>query len=873
MKNFRPNTWLSLFSQLQRRSNPEEGYVLVVVMGMMLTLSSLFITSAITTKVDTATGKASENSSSGFYAAEAGLNMRAKKIKDIFIGYNRPSGRSPGTADPSDPDNKVLAGTTNPSNCRDTDTGNDGLKDMKCINIEFGEKKTPVSTYLEEQPGNPRAIKIGREEEFPDLDAQEYRYDATAVAYANTGLYDEGTQSKEIRSTANLAMSFKSRVVPLFQFAAFYDKDLEILPSPPMTLSGPVHTNGSLYLSGDGGNNLTIRGQVSTGAKLYRGGKDKRDCKGNVSVTDNPQGLGTPIGMNNCSTLTEITNVTPWKGNVRLGVAKVTVPPTDILDPSPTSQYWEKADLRIVLKLDKNNNDAPVAIEVRNLNNSVDAGRTSKLMNSCPVPSTTLRQAAGSSSAELRVDDSVDRFRINDKLIVGSDFDSNAIYFDMEEPILESPPKPNDTKNLVNDQKTISTHIKPNQYASTEVTPDNITFANPTAAIKNNADTLINPTLKNTNGNPNTTRNMLRLRRKLGTAQANGVSVRKAVVSTSDTFLNTREEKRIRMLDVDVQALMDCVQDQDIMDLVPNGSNQYRKLDDTSEGGLVWYFTVEGSKSTVDVFQDKYGANTETDYKAGIKQEPNDGNHYGVRLYNGNTLKSTFTGAPAIKGLTVVTDQALYVRGHYNCEAKVNTVSPNNPPTCDYKKPAAFLADTINVLSENYRMSDADAELYKDKSTEPDKYSVSDPKVREVKAYGTYRKARHTNINAAFLSGTDSTGYQELSQGGGYNGGLENYPRFHEDWGGGRTLTYRGSFVSLARPRRVDGGWGKGGYGAPNRNWDFDIDFKVAENLPPLSPRFVYLRQERFSRDFEQQASFSMPKFFASIFPWMGGRR
>jgi hypothetical protein len=39
-----------------------------------------------------------------------------------------------------------------------------------------------------------------------------------------------------------------------------------------------------------------------------------------------------------------------------------------------------------------------------------------------------------------------------------------------------------------------------------------------------------------------------------------------------------------------------------------------------------------------------------------------------------------------------------------------------------------------------------------------------------------------------------------------YNGGLENYPRFHENWSG-VTLIYRGSFVSLNAPQRVDGVW------------------------------------------------------------------
>jgi hypothetical protein len=41
-------------------------------------------------------------------------------------------------------------------------------------------------------------------------------------------------------------MDFKSRVVPLFQFAAFYEDDLEMDSQMPMSVSGPTHTNGDL---------------------------------------------------------------------------------------------------------------------------------------------------------------------------------------------------------------------------------------------------------------------------------------------------------------------------------------------------------------------------------------------------------------------------------------------------------------------------------------------------------------------------------------------------------------------------------------------------------------------------------------------------
>ena len=101
------------------------------------------------------------------------------------------------------------------------------------------------------------------------------------------------------------------------------------------------------------------------------------------------------------------------------------------------------------------------------------------------------------------------------------------------------------------------------------------------------------------------------------------------------------------------------------------------------------------------------------------------------------------------------------------------------------------------------------------------------------------RQASDTTINAAFLAGVD----ESKDRRDGYNGGLENYPRLHEYWGKERTLTIRGSFVSLGEPQRVDGKSKDSSYKPPKRDWDFDTDFNNAANLPPLSPRFVNLVQ------------------------------
>ena len=40
-------------------------------------------------------------------------------------------------------------------------------------------------------------------------------------------------------------------------------------------------------------------------------------------------------------------------------------------------------------------------------------------------------------------------------------------------------------------------------------------------------------------------------------------------------------------------------------------------------------------------------------------------------------------------------------------------------------------------------------------------------------------------------------------------------------------------------------------YNPPTRNWNFDPAFNNAANLPPLTPRFVYVQQVLFTEDFK----------------------
>ncbi|MGH7970795.1 MAG: hypothetical protein ACREIC_18905, partial [Limisphaerales bacterium] len=77
------------------------------------------------------------------------------------------------------------------------------------------------------------------------------------------------------------------------------------------------------------------------------------------------------------------------------------------------------------------------------------------------------------------------------------------------------------------------------------------------------------------------------------------------------------------------------------------------------------------------------------------------------------------------------------------------------------------------------------------------------------------------------------------------SGGVENFPRFLEDWTGD-TLTYNGSMVAMFYSRVATGLWmGIGStydiYNPPNRNWGLDQNFQYSNKLPPATPALEIL--------------------------------
>ena len=223
-------------------------------------------------------------------------------------------------------------------------------------------------------------------------------------------------------------------------------------------------------------------------------------------------------------------------------------------------------------------------------------------------------------------------------------------------------------------------------------------------------------------------------------------------------------------------------------------------------------------------------------------------NQTSVAIANGKVASGSGL-VPAVNdvgGLTVATNAPMYVVGLLNADGSVATSSSTTPddgrtdaigtPT-SAEVPVALAADAITILSPNYF---ADASGSSTGSTVPT--TNADNSRNAYKSASTVdptASATSTEVAAAFITGLVPT------SSGASSGGAHNLPRFLEDWGS-KTVAIRGSLVSLYRSKIATGPWAIRYYGAPTRNWGFDVIFQNG-HFPPLTPKVMSYRRVDFS--------------------------
>jgi hypothetical protein len=764
----------------------DRGMVLVMALILMGLLSALAGAYSMLIRADTVLSGGASRTRKGFYAAEAGLNVGMAEVGDIFKNYGTPS-------DSDYEEHSVTVGDRTVTYKLDPVPGYDPCTE--------GEDEGCYTT-----------IPAG--EKFAGLKSIPYRYTVHATA-----------ENAEGDDEAALGGQFDVHNIPIFQFLAFYANDLEINPGPQMNLHGRIHSNGKLYLSA--GTGLTVSDsstmpyvQVSSASSIYHYRKDgSSTCATGPVTIDKLEDVAPKDGSYDALTLPGCSSsplakstIDSYLGSLQAGIDSIQVPPVSSIARGSGNLFWDHADLRIVLRL-----DLPRAVV--NFSALCPATTTTPAAPDSPSLYPIEVQNADGSRNTTKTD-SLWTFMCQQRgAIFYNDVPTNAVNGTPSDTVARVRANYNPAFGGAVDGTTGGAEQSVNGYQNVTPPYDYRIYR------RVGYDTDGNGVINTKDWNPDICPQSLN-----GVAAATKPWWAPAYCPWPNTvqtlwykdtdyrrggFYNQRERKWMYLLNVNVRALIEWnARNGD--PLFPHG--------DRTDWGLVFFLSVQGPNSNA---------------------LPN---NYGVRIFDAASLDTQGTTFPAgaadPSGLTVVSDQAIYVEGNYNYFSG---------QTSAQKQPAAVIGDSLNILSQSWEapyLSGGNLRGNDRKSVNSFAYrfiqTADAPGGNGGPTAGAFSSATGLGVNAAFIANVDNS-----IPGGAYNGGLENYPRFHEDWSNGsRTFNYRGSFVSLGVPRHVNGAWVYGGpyYTAPQRPWDYDSDFNTVEKLPPLTPKITYVQQRLYTR-------------------------
>ncbi len=259
----------------------------------------------------------------------------------------------------------------------------------------------------------------------------------------------------------------------------------------------------------------------------------------------------------------------------------------------------------------------------------------------------------------------------------------------------------------------------------------------------------------------------------------------------------------------------------------------------------------------------------------------------GVRLINGRGKVPSIDG---VLGFTLATNDAAYILGTFNADGKSDTpatvsvdvpASPGASTGHNYEVgelPASIVADAVYLLSQPYCVdnggtikqtagwNDAFSAFAHNTSNWDAAWATTPPSSSNrrdgdhpgtsVAPYKVPYDGHSTNgswtndmatdkysasfseYSFAMLCGLVPTGKNGVTQ---TSGGLHNFPRFLEDWGGVE-CRIRGSMVALFECRVANDPWNLRVYSPPTRVWGFNLLFDEGR-MPPLTPKTLQFRR------------------------------
>jgi Tfp pilus assembly protein PilX len=225
-----------------------------------------------------------------------------------------------------------------------------------------------------------------------------------------------------------------------------------------------------------------------------------------------------------------------------------------------------------------------------------------------------------------------------------------------------------------------------------------------------------------------------------------------------------------------------------------------------------------------------------------------------------NNCTPSATNPTACGGFTVASENPVYIQGNYNSNcpsAVVATPSPCTPGLATYDptwtnaaaaepihSAASVIADAVTLLSNNWQdAGSTSSQTYGSLANpiNPGGQSVPAQTPNRIAVTSYYRVAIAGGKTIAFLNTAQNPEFAF-----GMDGGVHNFLRFLEDWGGVasagtlQSLYYKGSIVSLYWNTYATGTFKccNTVYNPPDREYTFDNLFSMPGNLPPATPMF-----------------------------------
>jgi hypothetical protein len=196
-----------------------------------------------------------------------------------------------------------------------------------------------------------------------------------------------------------------------------------------------------------------------------------------------------------------------------------------------------------------------------------------------------------------------------------------------------------------------------------------------------------------------------------------------------------------------------------------------------------------------------------------------------IKLVRGGAIN------PTLNGLTIVTENPVYVQGDWNANSANNGFGATPAAT-------SIMGDTITILSS----------AWDDRASYLNPYNaagnVGGGRNRSANSWYRFAALSGKGINFPLPPNEPQTDF-------GSDGGAHNFLRMLEGAPGGDTVNYMGAMASMFYNRQAVGTYKGGIYGVPTRAFQFDQNFLQPTLLPPLTPMFRDMNATGFSQNLQ----------------------